>query len=71
MTIGMIVVSLFFVRQLNFMLDKDLGFRTQNIIEVPFRKGANLSRDYIREKEEREKGISNVLKQRLNESALI
>jgi ABC-type antimicrobial peptide transport system permease subunit len=71
MTIGMIVVSLFFVRQLNFMLDKDLGFRTQNIIEVPFRKGVNLSRDYIREKEEREKGISNVLKQKLNESALI
>jgi hypothetical protein len=34
-TMAMIVISLFFVKQLNFMLDCDLGYRTENIIKVP------------------------------------
>jgi hypothetical protein len=34
----MIVVSLFFVKQLNFMLDFDMGYRTKNIIKVPIRR---------------------------------
>jgi hypothetical protein len=72
---GLIVVSLFFVKQLNFMLDKDLGFRTQNIIQVPFLKGywgsSNMSQEESRAKREKEQGISDVIKQKLNESALI
>ena len=37
-TIGMIIVSLFFVKQLNFMLNADLGFKTDNIIQVQFQR---------------------------------
>jgi ABC-type antimicrobial peptide transport system permease subunit len=41
-TMVMIVVSLFFVKQLNFMIDYDLGYRTKNIIKVPFRNDGML-----------------------------
>ena len=37
-TMIMIVVSLFFVKQLRFMLNTDPGFRTKDIINVSFRK---------------------------------
>ena len=33
-TFIMIIVSLFFVKQLRFMLNKDLGFRTEDVIQV-------------------------------------
>jgi hypothetical protein len=35
LTITMIIVSLFFVKQLRFMLNFDLGFRTENVITIP------------------------------------
>ena len=35
-TIALIIVSMFFIKQLNFMLDKELGFKTENIIKVRF-----------------------------------
>ena len=38
LTIFILIVSLFFVKQLRFMLHTDTGFRTHNIIEVPFSK---------------------------------
>jgi ABC-type antimicrobial peptide transport system permease subunit len=37
-TIVMITVSLFFIKQLNFMLNSDPGIRTENIIQVTFQK---------------------------------
>ena len=37
-TFFMIIVSLFFVRQLRFMMDADPGFRTKDIIKVSFKK---------------------------------
>ena len=37
-TIIMIVVSLFFTKQLRFMLNADLGYRTEDIIKVQFQK---------------------------------
>ena len=36
LTIGLIIVSLFFAKQLNFMLGKDLGFRSENIVSINF-----------------------------------
>ncbi len=38
LTIGMIVVSLLFLKQLHFMLHTDLGFSTADIIKVPMLK---------------------------------
>jgi ABC-type antimicrobial peptide transport system permease subunit len=37
-TFVMIIVSLFFVKQLRFMMDSDPGFRTQDIIKASFKK---------------------------------
>ena len=34
MTIAMIIVSMFFVRQVHFMLNYDVGFRTENVITL-------------------------------------
>ena len=36
LTIGMIIVSLFFLKQLHFMTHADPGYRTTDIIQVPF-----------------------------------
>ncbi|MDR0725841.1 MAG: ABC transporter permease [Prevotellaceae bacterium] len=74
-TMGLIVVSLFFVRQLNFMLDKDLGFRTQNIIQVPFvefqsTRAFNMSPEEYREYKAKIKTINIMLKQKMTEFPL-
>ena len=37
-TIAMIIVSLFFVKQVHFMLNTDVGFRTENIIRASFQQ---------------------------------
>ena len=49
-TIIMLVVSLFFVKQLRFMLDADPGYRTEDIIKVQFLK--ETGRGVIRDMEE-------------------
>lgn len=36
MTICLIIVSIFFIKQLNFMLNSDMGFKSKNIICTPF-----------------------------------
>jgi ABC-type antimicrobial peptide transport system permease subunit len=69
-TMGLIVVSLFFVRQLNFMLDKDLGYRTRDIIKVPvFTNASSVVSNRVILKDNRE--IFNVLRQRLDASPLL
>ena len=35
-TIAMIIVSIFFIKQLDFMLKRDMGFNQDNIINIPF-----------------------------------
>lgn len=35
-TIGLIIVSIFFAKQLHFMLNKDLGFRSKNVVKINF-----------------------------------
>jgi ABC-type antimicrobial peptide transport system permease subunit len=56
-TMVMIVVSLFFIRQLQFMLHTDPGYRTKDIIKVQFLKR---SLDFrVRDQEEREKRWQN------------
>jgi ABC-type antimicrobial peptide transport system permease subunit len=74
-TIVLIAVSLFFVKQLNFMLDKDLGFRTQNMIKVPFLKeyygSINMSDDELAAKWRKEEETVDVLKQKMSASTLI
>ncbi|MBT3244253.1 MAG: hypothetical protein HN352_13980 [Bacteroidetes bacterium] len=35
-TISLIVISLFFIKQLNFMLKSDMGFKQSRIISIPF-----------------------------------
>jgi ABC-type antimicrobial peptide transport system permease subunit len=53
-TVVMTVISLFFVKQLNFMLDYDLGYRTENIIKVPVRRDgmAGVSVERVRQSDE-------------------
>lgn len=40
-TFSMIVIALFFIKQLNFMLQADMGYKTDDIIKVQFRKEIN------------------------------
>jgi hypothetical protein len=75
MTVTLISVSLFFTKQLDFMLNKDLGYRTQNIIKTPFLKkyfgSVNRSdEEWATFHAEQEKIIST-LTQKLNESTLL
>jgi ABC-type antimicrobial peptide transport system permease subunit len=69
MTIGLIVVSLFFMKQLNFMLDKDLGFRTHDIIKVAFMKSTNVGQ--FEKFYNKEKAVADELKQKLDASPLL
>ncbi|MDR0726115.1 MAG: ABC transporter permease, partial [Prevotellaceae bacterium] len=76
MTAGLIIVSLFFVKQLYFMLDKDLGFRTKNIISVPFLKFSSalsytLSDEEYRAALNKLKQTGDVLRQKLNASTAL
>jgi ABC-type antimicrobial peptide transport system permease subunit len=77
LTIGLITVSLFFVKQLNFMLDRDPGFRTHDIIKVPFMKLQYATFDRVTSQEEyyngikRRQDIFDMLKHRLNASTLL
>jgi len=73
-TIMMIVMSLFFVKQLRFMLQADPGYRTEAIIKVPFLK---FQTDYtIRNEEEskmrreRENRITDEIEQKMNANPL-
>jgi ABC-type antimicrobial peptide transport system permease subunit len=74
-TMGMMTVSLFFAKQLVFMLNKDLGFRTHDIIQVPFLKDPGSTSYEVSEMEReiqtKKQEIIEVLKQKLNESALL
>jgi ABC-type antimicrobial peptide transport system permease subunit len=72
MTMGLISVSLFFVKQLNFMMNKDLGFRTQNIISVPFNKSSFAKIDQGKQVTlEKTNAIAAQLEHKMNESPLI
>ncbi|MDR1170025.1 MAG: ABC transporter permease, partial [Prevotellaceae bacterium] len=77
LTVGLITVSLFFVKQLNFMLDKDLGFRTHDVISVPFIKDPHTTYEILVSMEERDredsrrKEVFEILKQKLNASTEI
>ncbi|MDR3252557.1 MAG: ABC transporter permease [Tannerella sp.] len=74
-TFVMIVVSLFFVRQLHFMLHQDLGYRTQNIIKVPFLKDdygsyQSLSPEEFSAQREKINRTADELKQKMDASTL-
>ncbi|MDR1340745.1 MAG: ABC transporter permease, partial [Prevotellaceae bacterium] len=76
LTVGLITVSLFFVKQLNFMLDKNPGFRTQDVIKVPFMKNQYtiydiMSEDDPKKRDNRMREVFSVLEQKLNSSTLI
>ena len=70
-TIGMIVVSLFFIKQLQFMLKTDPGYRTKDIIKVQFLKDQS-SFSQIRSMEEwkmtrdKENRIADEIVQKMN-----
>jgi ABC-type antimicrobial peptide transport system permease subunit len=69
-TMGLIVVSIFFVKQLNFMLDKDLGYRTHNIIKVPFlTNSSSVVGNRVVLKDNRK--VFNTLRQKLDASPLL
>ncbi|MDR1169657.1 MAG: ABC transporter permease, partial [Prevotellaceae bacterium] len=77
LTVGLITVSLFFVKQLNFMLDRDLGFRTHDVISVTFVKNMYTIYDRMLDEEEdirmeiKRKAVLDELKQKLQASPLI
>lgn len=71
LTIGMIIISLFFVKQLNFMLHADLGYNTKDIIMVKFMR-SETGEEYIndmdawKKKKMREMQMVQEIDQRLN-----
>jgi ABC-type antimicrobial peptide transport system permease subunit len=75
MTIWLVVVSLFFMKQLRFMLDKDPGFRARDIIQVPFLKNTNTIHDFRPGEEnarrEKARAALDLLRQRLDASPLL
>jgi ABC-type antimicrobial peptide transport system permease subunit len=77
LTVVLITISLFFVKQLNFMLDRNIGFRTHDIIKVPFIKYQHTTFDRLTSPEEnynerkRKQEIFDILKYRLNASTLL
>jgi len=74
-TIVMIVASLFFMKQLHFMLNTDLGYRSKDIIKVQFLKHQS-SGGIIKDMEEwekkrnRENQIADEIVQKMNASPL-
>jgi ABC-type antimicrobial peptide transport system permease subunit len=75
-TFVMITVSLFFVKQLHFMLNRDLGYRTQNIASIPFLREDYgvydvLSNEEFKAYSDRMKETADELKQKLDASPLV
>ena len=73
-TITLIVCSLFFIKQLKFMLDADPGFRIKDVIACRFfqpRRINNISREEWEKERERKKHLKEVIQQRLDASPLI
>lgn len=72
-TITLIVCSLFFIKQLKFMLDADPGFRIKDVIATRFfqaRRTNDFREDWEKERE-RKKQQREVIQQRLDASPLI
>ena len=74
-TIAMIIVSLFFVKQLRFMLNFDLGFRTENVITIPpfmrlHTMGGGMSREEWYARQANEERILDEVTHRMNASPL-
>ncbi|MDR2469625.1 MAG: ABC transporter permease [Tannerella sp.] len=75
-TLTMITVSLFFVKQLHFMLNQDLGYRTTNIIQASFFASDNhmaaisLSAEELQARYEEHKRRADELKQKMDASTL-
>jgi hypothetical protein len=75
-TMTLIAVSLLFVKQLDYMLEADLGYSTQNIIEIPFFKenrqvSGGMSRQERREAVNKQYKVQDEVKQKLNASPLV
>lgn len=65
-TFSLVVIAIFFIKQLNFMLNADLGYRTENIVKIQFQKrNSDNSQDW----EKKEKNNSEI-KHRMDESPL-
>ena len=73
-TFFILVVSLFFMKQLNYMLNMDLGYRTNGVIRVTFQTQDRMP-DFNSEeqitKRENARDLQQIIQQKLNESVLI
>ncbi|MDR1981380.1 MAG: ABC transporter permease, partial [Tannerellaceae bacterium] len=69
-TFTMIILSLFFVKQLNYMLHAHIGYRTEGIIKVPFLRQKEYNK-FTDEEREKEKQFQDEIKQKLDASPLI
>ena len=74
-TFTLVICSLFFIKQLRFMLDTDPGIRIKDVIQTQFLKSEStndrMSREAWEEKRKKEDRIVDVIKQRLDASPLI
>ena len=73
-TFFILVISLFFMKQLNYMLNMDLGYRTKGIISfniAPVRSLGNLSLEERIKKMERARNVIMVFQQKMDENPLI
>lgn len=73
-TFTLVVVSIFFVKQLHFMLNADLGYRTENIIKAQFQKHQTsydgVSDEEWKARRDKEERVQAEIKQRMNASTL-
>lgn len=74
-TIAMIIISIFFAKQLYFMLHTDPGYRVENIIKTQFQKMESdnlirVSADEWEKNQNRKKQLADEIKQKLDASPL-
>ncbi|MGI6574224.1 MAG: ABC transporter permease [Fermentimonas sp.] len=73
-TFGLLVVSLFFVKQLRYMLNADLGYNTENVIMLqmvlPQTFWDILSDEHFEQKRQRLIANAKLIEQKMNESSL-
>ena len=65
-SIAMIIVSLFFIKQLQFMLNTDPGYRTADIIKVQFQRYNYSTGSYEQEALAKERETSQEIKQKMD-----
>ncbi|WP_455643152.1 ABC transporter permease [Parabacteroides sp.] len=72
-SLSLIIVSLFFIKQLHFMLNYDNGYRTKDIIKVQFLRNdyaLDDTNEQAKAKRKKQRQLDNIITTKMNESPL-